>query len=142
MKKYFAFYFNSIKQSVLNKPSALVLLILVFFSITLFSSIPIRLSVSNIAGYYESPSYINLKHEKTSFMENYKKIGDYVLENSERMTHKNKESIKAVLSFNGFDYTILCNNKSLPLDTVSFDLAIVFNDYFTVEDFNAKVKPI
>lgn len=142
MKKKLNLFANSIKLSVLIKPTALILFLIIIVLSTLIMSIPIRFYISWAEEDYFNGEYfrynIGLSDEKFDF-NNYIEIGNVM--NELYCNGLTKENAKVHMSFRGMNQEVLINNKTQMFDYI--DVYFVVNSYgFTREEINNGVHKI
>ena len=134
MKKYFEFYLNSFKQSAIHKPSALILLIIVFCTITVVSSVFSRLTVSEFKREHDTPNYYNFSLSSDTFIDNYLEIGSYISENKEKYSFNGDTKLDSFFRFNINDTTIKINDNEKLVDIGSIKMSITSNEYIREEN--------
>lgn len=133
MKNKLLFCFNSIKQSIVNKPFVFILMFLVIITTTICTSIPIRLEVRGIRDDYESGYSISGKIVPNDFLDNRMLIGDYVFNNRSKLKHKNFD-VQGDFTVHNYDCDIKINGKENVLDTISVDFFFTANYVITEEN--------
>lgn len=116
MKNKILFIFNSIKQSIVNKPIAFSLLILIFFAMTCCCSLPSRFAASDIRDAYSREARLSFsmkadkfKQNKTAFFESLERI-----ENELNAT----DSMRWTVTISQFNCDIKVNGTSAKLDSI------------------------
>lgn len=120
MKNKFLFFWNSIKQSIVNKPFVFILMFLVIITTTICTSIPIRLEVRGIREDYESGYRISGRIVPNDFLDNRMLIGDYVFNNRSKLKHKNF-GVQGYFTAYNYDCDIKINGKEIILDKIVVD---------------------
>ena len=78
MKNKLTFLFNSLKQSIVNKPIAFILLILIFLATTVCCCLPSRYATNEILVKYSNDASSLFEMKASKFKENRMAIIDYI----------------------------------------------------------------
>lgn len=133
MKKYLQLYFNSIKQSVLHKPSALILLVFVLIIVTIVCAMPSRMLTNDIKKTNIEGGRMQAKFEIDSFLDNYMDIGNYLREYKELLKADNK-SINGMFRGDFFDFSLKANGITIEQDSLGVEFVIFEDKYITKEN--------
>ncbi len=127
MKNKLTFLFYSIKQSVVNKPIAFLLLLITFFAMTCCCSIPSRFAVSDFCDMYAKEASLNFDMKLNNFI----KYRDEIFACCE----KKEKELKA---YNIMDWSISitqynCDIRINGIDTKIDNMDVIFSKFKQLE---------
>ncbi len=123
MKNKLSFLFNSLRQSVVNKPFAFILLVFMFFATTICCSIPSRIFTGGIREDRSSPNYISFKIAPNVFKQSSVEIGDYIKANSGSVKFDGYEVNSHLIAYH-YNAEIKFNDSPIKLERMSVYFAI------------------
>lgn len=135
MKNKLIFIFNSIKQSVINKPFAFVVLIFMFFVMTCCCSIPSRLATTEVRDEYSDCTELYFKMNTAEFINNRIEIGDFLLDKGKKLNHNGQMSCSMIVE--QYDCSIKINGIANKIDMlpITFKILSISNDILNNENF-------
>ena len=139
MKNKMLFILNSIKQSVINKPFAFVLLIFIFFAMTASCCIPSLTAVEKAKKNYQTPMNLNFNMSVENFKQNHTEIGDYIQQNKDILTAQNS-NLYCNMNIRHFDCEIKINNNSQKIKEIHVAFILTGNKYMSNQSIVDKEK--
>lgn len=141
MKNKIVFLFNSLKQSVINKPIAFALLIVMFFVTTICCSNPSRWLAGGVNEIYSSSDSLSYRISVKNFREKYIEIGNLIRDKIEGISF-DEQGATSSFSVEHYDLTVYVNNNPLFFEKVNNYFAITAQDGITEEDIEKGNKVI
>ncbi len=139
MKNKMLFILNSIKQSVINKPFAFVLLILIFFAMTASCCIPSLTAVEKAKQLHQTPMNLSFQLSTENFKQNHTEIGDYIQQNKDILTAQNSK-LYCNMNIRHFDCEIKINNNSQKIKEIHVAFILTGNKYMSNQSIVDKEK--
>lgn len=110
MKKYFEIYFSSFKQSLLHKPTALIMLMSMIIVATFVCGLASRILVSSLESYYTA---INREAIQFEGVKNYTSILDYMFSLQDELTLPDDSEFISIgdMSMTSYNAEIIYDNE-------------------------------
>lgn len=141
MKNKFLFIFNSLKQAIVGKPMAFILLFFVFFATTVFFSVPSRMFVGAINDELSSPNYLRFWVSQEDFAKNNVKIGDYIRENGDKIKFED-ESISSTFIGRYYNSNVKVNDTTIFFEKLNINFVVTEGYGITETQIQNKEKVI
>jgi len=138
MKNKMLFILNSVKQSVINKPFAFVLLILIFFATTICCSLPSRYLVACLNFVRSEPNSMFFEVSPDYFKQNNVKIGDYIRNNCNNLAFEDK-NIESDFFVRHYESSIIFNDKAIKFKEMR--VRFVVKQSFGITDEDIRENP-
>ncbi len=135
MKNKMLFILNSVKQSVINKPFAFVLLILIFFATTICCSLPSRYLVACLNFVRSEPNSMFFEVSPDYFKQNNVKIGDYIRNNCNNLAFEDK-NIESDFFVRHYESSIIFNDKAIKFKEMRVRFVVKQSFGITDEDIS------
>ncbi len=139
MKNKMLFIFNSIRQSVVHKPIAFVLLVLVFVATTICCSLPSRTAVQDTADQYNRPANLYMSIEPTKFLQKRTEICEYIL--NDIPVYCGDNEFNNYFSLSQYNCNIKIKGKTIDFEYMSVTLLTLPRQGITQEDIQEK-RPV
>lgn len=137
MKNKFVFFFNSIKQSIVGKPFAFVLLFLIFFATTICCSIPSRWLSGGLNEEYSTATAMSFHIAPQDFAQNNITIGDYINDNSSNIAY-DERGFFGDFTAHHFKVEISANDNTINFDEIKVIFALTQQYGITEDDITNK----
>ncbi len=119
---------EQLRQSVVNKPFAFILLVFMFFATTICCSIPSRIFTGGIREDRSSPNYISFKIAPNVFEQSSVEIGDYIKANSGSVKFDGYEVNSHLIAYH-YNAEIKFNDSPIKLERMRIQTGNIVNLY-------------
>ncbi len=123
MKNKLTFLFNSLKQSIVNKPIAFILLILIFLATTVCCCLPSRYATNEILVKYSNDASSLFEMKASKFKENRMAIIDYIKQQEQEIDHNG--NMWCSMTIMQYDCNLKINGSPTKFDYLSVKFRVV-----------------